>query len=152
MDRALHVLFETVVTSIPDVVTTFGRLSMRGQAFHSRMYKRPTSRNDYAIMYEDSRHMPGLGLVSYFCYKPECTDEVYAVVEQLFPRSDIRLANDPITQASVSHITPCQPPQATRLVVIPVLAILQKVVYIHFPDMSDYNTFVAVFPNTVESD
>ncbi len=102
-------------------------------------------------MYDNSQDVQGFGLVSYFCcFQPECS-EVYAVLEQLLPRSDIRLANDPITHASVSHITPCQPPQATKLAVVPVLWIIQKVVYMQFPDVFDCS-YVAVFPNTVESD
>ena len=51
----------------------------------------------------------------------------------------------------VSHITPCYPPTASRQAVIPVKSIVEKVVYMHFADVTDC-TFVAVFPNTIEGD
>lgn len=140
--------------SVPDVITKFGRLLLRKEVYHSLLYERPTRHNDNAIMYEDSQEC-GLkfGLVSFFCmFKSESNRvQVYAIVEELIPNTSVKIAKDTITNASASHITPCYPPTASRKAVVPVKSIVEKVVYMHFADVTDC-TFVAVFPNTIEGD
>lgn len=54
VDKPLYELLEPLVTSVPDVITKFGRLLLRREIYHSQMYKRPTRRNDYTIVYEDA--------------------------------------------------------------------------------------------------
>ena len=76
---------------------------------------------------------------------------VYAVIQELIPHETVKIANDPITDASISHIIPCHPPTASRLAIIAAKSIIEKVVYMSFGDITDC-VFVAVFPNTIECD
>ncbi len=154
VDSPMYELLEPFVTSVPEVITKFGRLLLRREVYHSQMYRRPTRRNDYVITYEDVKErVQKFGLVSYFCmFKSESNVvQAYAIIVELIPHTTVKIANDPITNASISHITPCYPPIASRLAVIPVKSIVQKVVYMHLADVPDC-TYVAVCPNTIECD
>jgi len=80
------------------------------------------------------------GLISYFllinfqCQQEvdlDCVQynsQVFAVISPLIPHPDIKLANDTLTGASVSHIVPYYHPNYIH-VAVHVLAILEKLVY-----------------------
>ena len=67
------------------------------------------------------------GLISYFllvnfeCHHnadcTQCKKQVFAVITPLRPSPNIKLANDPLTGASVSHIVPCCHPDDVYVVV-----------------------------------
>lgn len=163
-DIALLQLFEDI--SFPVTLSQllqFGRLILRGEVFHSKLYKRPTKKNSYAVMYSKDEQGENFGLISsFFLHTPDCqhgvenachcVKRVFAALHTLSPNSDpeVKLAHDQITGATVSHIVPCHPP-CENLLVIDASIILEKVVYMSFPDFQEC-VYVAKFPNALESD
>ena len=85
VDRSMCQLLEAFGIQIPEVVAQFGRLLFRAEVFYSQMYKRPTRRNSYTILFEDAQeHVQKFGVVSYFFMlkseQPQSSG-VYAVIQ-----------------------------------------------------------------------
>ena len=99
------------------------------------------------------------GLISYFllvnfeCHHnadcTQCKKQVFAVITPLTPSPNIKLANDPLTGASVSHIVPCCHPDDVY-VVVHANTIMEKLVYMSF--CNEEYVYVAKSPNKFECD
>lgn len=74
---------------------------------------------------------------------------MFAVITPLTPSLNIKLANDPLTGASVSHIVPCCHPDDV-CVVVHANTIMEKLVYMSF--CNEEYVYVAKSPNKFECD
>lgn len=116
VDGTAKQVFES--TTQISTCSKFGQLLLRGKMFHSELYKRPTKQNSYTVLYQDDNSGLAHGLISYFllinfqCQHDvdldcvQCNSQVFAVIFPLIPHPGIKLANDTLTGASVSHIVP----------------------------------------------
>ena len=136
----------------------FSRLDLRGDVIHSTSYKRVSKRNSYTVQFHGKGEV-AYGQVKYFakvfkrCRNPvfcgqscECKLPVYVAVINLFELSNIQLAHDNVTGATVPHIIPIKK-ETNGLTAVQVSEIIQLCVRISCHD--DIN-FVCLFPNRFE--
>ena len=117
-----------------DSMLKYSRLLLEKEMYHSKIYKRTTRRNNYAIAYETTGAR-NYGLISFFCVitpanGESSAKEVVAVIEELIPHPTMKLSHDSITHLSISHIVPCI--NSSKLLIISVTSIKHKVVYYEF--------------------
>lgn len=136
----------------------FSRLDLRGDIIHSTSYKRVSKRNSYTVQFHGKREV-AYGQVKYFakvfkrCQNPvfcgqtcDCKLPVYVAVINLLELSNIQLAHDDVTGATVPHIIPIKK-ETNGLTAVQVSEIVQLCVRISC--QSDIN-FVCLFPNRFE--
>lgn len=159
-----RVVVECLVGPVKEVFQ-FQRLLVGDQLIHSKSYKSMTRRNNYTVKFK-----PGNGdstscygeimfyvkvylqcLISSFCSENcKCkTPKYYALICNVLERSDLVIADDPYTGATVPHLVP-----VTRsdncITAIPVENILQ--LCFHIDCGHDIPSFLGFFPNQYEKD
>lgn len=150
-----------------DTIPCFKRVRICGSVYHSFSYKRVTARNSYTVLYQDSdldySNDLLIGQVEfYFQYQLPCTnsiscmDNCVCAVQNLalvrdFPKiPGFKFIEDPLTHATGVQITAVHLPELESLKVIPISAIKEKLIFMHFK--GGEIAFVSRFPNRVESD
>lgn len=154
-------------TPLLDSVPCFKRVRICGSVYHSISYKRVTARNSYTILYDENglHHCRDIwiGQVDfYFQYQLPCANTLsctencvcpvqnLALLRDLPKVPDFNFVEDPVTNATGLQISAVSLPELGSLKVVPISAIKEKLLYMHFD--GDQIAFVSRFPNKVESD
>lgn len=130
-------------------ITFFSRLQIGGATFHSRMYKRAVSRNNYTIAYRQGKSCNCYGQIKvFFVVRDDPRMTCGAVVSPLIVSSQHVCNIHEVLGNPVTHILCLYKPNRKRFTDISLGDIIDICIYMEF---SDCNLgYAALFPTTLK--
>lgn len=162
LEGAEQAIVESLIGPVKHALK-FYRLLLRREVIYSRKYSRVTKRNSYTVEFTKCHLQQAFGEIEYFlqCFLV-CPNAAYcsetcscnkpvgvAIVREFMKNSDLKIARDQYTNASLGHLIPVKKewecPEAVNIAEI-------KRLCIHMEPEDSNLSFIGIFPNTFEKD